>query len=277
MVDSHQHFWNFNEERDQWITEKMAAIRRDFYPNEAELLFKERGITGCVAVQADQSEEETLFLLSLAEQNDFIKGVVGWVDLQDAGLETKLEYFSQFEDLKGFRHIVQGEKDPGFLQRPAFVNGVRLLHSFDYTYDLLIYPHQLQAGVQFCREVNEQKIVLDHLAKAPLLSRDISQWKKEIQGFKSLDHVSAKISGIVTEADWTHWEEDAVIEVIDTALEVFGPKRLLFGTDYPVVLLAASLDRWLETYAKSIEKLSTHEKEMINRTNCIDFYQLEAE
>ena len=276
MFDSHQHFWNYNEERDTWITEKMARIRRDFYPGEAELLFRERNIEGCVAVQADPSEDETLFLLSLAEQNDFIKGVVGWVDLQDPNLEGKLEYFSQFEDLRGFRHIVQGEKDPAFMQRETFVSGVRLLNSFDYTYDLLIYPHQLASGIRFCQTLNEQKIVLDHLAKPPIASGDLSQWKKEMKEFKHLDHVFAKISGLVTEAHWENWKEAELLEVIDTALEVFGPKRLMFGSDYPVVLLASELDQWLEVYSQSIEALSNSEKELINQKNCLDFYQIEA-
>ena len=276
MIDSHQHFWNYNEERDTWITPEMGRIRRDFYPLEAEAIFMERDISGCIAVQADQSEEETLFLLSLAEQNTFIKGVVGWVDLQDDSIEEKLEYFSQFEDLKGFRHVVQGEKDPNFLQRPYFSRGIKLLRAFDYTYDLLIYPHQLASGIHFCQVHSQQKIVLDHLAKAPLKSGDISQWKKEMQGFKSLDHVSAKISGIVTEANWTNWKEEDILGLIDVALETFGPNRLMFGSDYPVVLVAAELDQWLEIYAKSIEKLSVHEQELINSKNCLSFYQTEA-
>lgn len=275
MIDSHQHFWNYNEERDSWITPQMGRIRRDFYPIEAEQIFKERNIEGCVAVQADQSEEETLFLLSLAEQNDFIKGVVGWVDLRDDQLDQRLEYFSQFEDLKGFRHIVQAEKDPEFLQIKKFVDGVKQLDSFGFTYDLLLLPHQLKGGIKFCQEVNQQKIVLDHLAKAPLATGDIKTWERELQAFKSLDHVSAKISGIVTEANWTNWKEEEFIEVIETAFEVFGPKRLMFGSDYPVLLLAAELNQWLEIYLKSIEKLSSDEQELINFKNCMSFYNLE--
>lgn len=275
MIDSHQHFWNYNEERDTWITPQMSRIRQDFYPLEAESIFKERNIEGCVAVQADQSEEETLFLLSLAEQNNFIKGVVGWVDLRDDQLDQRLEYFSQFEDLKGFRHIVQAEKDPAFLQNKKFMDGVKQLDSFDFTYDLLILPHQLKAGIKFCQEVNQQKIVLDHLAKAPLATGDIKTWKKEILAFKNLDHVSAKISGIITEANWSSWKDSEIIEVIDVALEVFGPKRLMFGSDYPVVLLAAELDQWLEIYGKSIENLTSNEKEKIHSKNCIQFYNLD--
>lgn len=275
MIDSHQHFWNYNEERDTWITPQMGRIRRDFYPLEVESIFRERNIEGCVAVQADQSEEETLFLLSLAEQNEFIKGVVGWVDLQSDDIESKFSYFSQFEDLKGFRHIVQAEKDVNFLKRPKFLRGVSLLDAFDFTYDLLIYPNQLASGIEFCQTLDQQKIVLDHLAKAPLASGNVKEWKKEISKFKQLDHVSAKISGIVTEANWTSWKQEDILEIIDYALETFGPKRLMFGTDYPVVLLAAEIDQWLEIYFNSIDKLTSSEKILINDQNCIQFYNLE--
>jgi L-fuconolactonase len=275
MIDSHQHFWNYNEERDSWITPQMSRIRRDFYPLEAESIFKERDIDGCVAVQADQSEEETLFLLSLAEQNDFIKGVVGWVDLRSQNIQEKLEYYAQFEDLKGFRHIVQGEKDPFFLQNTQFIKGVKLLESFAFTYDLLIYPHQLASGIEFCQKLGDQKIVLDHLAKPPISTGNIKDWKKEFSEFKYLEHVSAKISGIVTEALWYNWQENQILEVIEHAFEVFGPKRLMFGSDYPVVLVASELDQWLEIYSKSIDKLSIFEKNLINTDNCIQFYNLD--
>lgn len=272
MIDSHQHFWNYDADRDTWITADMAVIQNDFYPNET--LFKSKGIESCVAVQASSSEEETLFLLALAEQSDFIQGVVGWVDLQQANIEDRLSYFSQFETLKGFRHIVQGEKDPEFLQGAAFKRGVRALEAFDYTYDLLIFPHQLAAGITFCQGL-EQKIVLDHLAKPPIKSGNLAQWKKDIQAFKALQHVSAKISGLITEAEWNSWKPEQIKEVIDVALEVFGTDRLLFGTDYPVVKVAGGLDEWIEIYQSSITALSANEQAKINELNCKNFYALD--
>jgi L-fuconolactonase len=238
------------------------------------MTFRSKGIESCVAVQASSSEEETLFLLALAEQSDFIKGVVGWVDLQQANIEDRLAYFSQFETIKGFRHIVQSEKDSEFLNRPGFLKGVRSLDAFDYTYDLLILPHQLKSGIEFCQKL-DQKIVLDHLAKPPIKSGDTSQWKKELHKFKSLDHVSAKISGLITEADWQHWTIEQIKEVIGTALEVFGPDRLMFGTDYPVVKVAGELDAWIEVYESSINLLSSSEKAKINQINCTNFYALD--
>ena len=272
MIDSHQHFWNYDPERDTWITSEMSVIQTDFYPNTDD--FRSKGIQSCVAVQASSSEEETLFLLALAEQSDFIQGVVGWVDLQQANIEDRLAYFSQFETLKGFRHVVQAEKDPQFLNNHAFLKGVRALDAFDYTYDLLILPHQLDSGIQFCQKL-EQKIVLDHLAKPPIKSGDLKSWKHSLQEFKSLEHVSAKISGLVTEADWQNWTSEQIKDVIFVALEVFGPDRLLFGTDYPVVKVAAELERWIEVYQQAISSLSADEQDKINQLNCTQFYALD--
>ena len=276
MIDAHQHFWNYNEERDTWITPEMSVLRADFYPNYSETLFRKQGFTGCVAVQADSSEEETLFLLALAEQNEFIQGVVGWVDLQSANVEDRLAYFSQFESIKGFRHIVQGEKDPDFLARPAFIRGVKTLASFDLSYDLLIYPHQIKSAIAFCETCDEQKIVLDHLAKAPLKSGNIQEWKKEIQVLASLSHVSAKISGIVTEAADQSWTQQQVNEIVGLALDVFGPERLMIGSDYPVVLVNSTLERWVASFQEALKGLSNSERALIYHQNAIEFYQLET-
>lgn len=276
MIDAHQHFWNYNEERDTWITPEMSVLRADFYPNYSEPLFKDQEFTGCVAVQADSSEEETLFLLALAEQNEFIQGVVGWVDLQSPNIEDRLAYFSQFESIKGFRHIVQGEKDPNFLASSAFIRGVKTLASFDLSYDLLIYPHQIKSAITFCETCDEQKIVLDHLAKAPLKSGNIQEWKKDIQAFAGLSHVSAKISGIVTEAADQSWTQEQVNEIVEVALDVFGPQRLLIGSDYPVVLVNSTLERWVTSFQEALIGLNASEKELIYHQNAIEFYQLET-
>ncbi len=272
MIDSHQHFWNYDPERDTWITADMSAIQKDFYPDSAH--FNSLGIEACVAVQASSSEEETLFLLALAEQSDFIQGVVGWVDLQQSNIEDRLAYFSQFETLKGLRHIVQAEKDIHFLQRPEFQKGVKALDAFDYTYDLLILPHQLEDGIQFCRGL-EQKIVLDHLAKPPIKSGNLKAWKQSLQSFKELDHVYAKISGLVTEANWSTWTSEQMKEVIEVALEVFGTDRLMFGTDYPVLKLASDLTTWIKVYQEALSELSQTEQKKINEKNCQHFYALD--
>lgn len=275
MIDSHQHFWTYQENRDAWITEDMARIRKNFYPSDSHELFANNDIDGCIAVQADSSEDETLFLISLAEQSEFIKGVVGWVDLQAKNIESRLTYFSQFEQIVGFRHVVQSETDPDFLARPDFLRGVQLLESFDFTYDLLIYPNQLNAGIEFCKKNSNQSIVLDHLAKPPIKSGDISEWEKYIKKFKELENVSAKISGLITEAEWFNWNEKDILDIIEISLDVFGSDRLMFGTDYPVVLVAEELSSWVSTFKKSIAKLSSDEIKKITIDNCVQFYKIE--
>lgn len=276
MIDSHQHFWTYNVNRDVWITEEMGRIRKNFYPNDSVELFAQNQIDGCIAVQADSSEEETFFLISLAEQSEFIKGVVGWVDLQSKNIESQLTYFSQFEKIVGFRHVVQSESDPNFLARPNFLKGVQLLDTFDFSYDLLIYPNQLNAGIEFCKKNANQRIVLDHLAKPPIKSGDISEWKKDIEKFKELENVSAKISGLITEAEWYNYNEKDILHIIEIALEVFGSDRLMFGTDYPVVLVADELSNWVKTFNKSISQLSSNEIKKITIDNCLQFYKIDV-
>lgn len=276
MIDSHQHFWTYNLNRDVWITEDMERIRKNFHPNDSIELFAQNQIDGCIAVQADSSEDETFFLLSLSEQSEFIKGIVGWVDLQSNNIENRLTYFSQFEKIVGFRHVVQSESDPDFLARPNFLKGVQLLETFDFAYDLLIYPNQLNAGIEFCKRNGNQRIVLDHLAKPPIKSGDIAKWKKDIEKFRELQNVSAKISGLITEADWFKYNEDDILYIIDIALEVFGTDRLMFGTDYPVVLVADELSNWVQTFNKSIAKLSPNEIKKITLDNCLKFYKIDS-
>jgi L-fuconolactonase len=275
MIDSHQHFWNYNANRDVWITEDMGRIRKNFHPGDAIELFANNGISGCIAVQADSSEDETFFLISLAEQSEFIKGVVGWVDLQAKDIESRLTFFSQFEQIVGFRHVVQSEIDPNFLSRPDFSKGIQLLETFDFAYDLLIYPNQLNSGIDFCKKNSNQRIVLDHLAKPPIKTGDIAEWKKDIVKFKELENVSAKISGLITEAEWFKWNETDILDIIDISLEVFGPDRLMFGTDYPVVLVADELSSWVNSFKKSIAKLSADEIKKITVENCLQFYKIE--
>jgi len=275
MIDSHQHFWTYNINRDVWITEEMGRIRKNFYPNHSVELFTQNQINGCIAVQADSSEDETFFLISLAKQSEFIKGIVGWVDLQSKNIESQLTYFSQFEKIVGFRHVVQSESDPNFLARPNFLKGVQLLDTFDFTYDLLIYPNQLDAGIEFCKKNANQRIVLDHLAKPPIKTGDISEWKKNIEKFKELENVKAKISGLITEAEWYNYNEKDILHIIEIALEVFGSDRLMFGTDYPVVLVADELSNWVKTFNKSISQLSTDEIKKITIDNCLQFYKID--
>lgn len=272
-IDSHQHFWKYDASRHAWITDEMNVLKRDFLPDELSVLLKQHGMDGCVVVQADQTEDENEFLLSLAGQHDFIKGVVGWVDLRVAGLEERLYYFTKHTKLKGFRHIVQSEPS-GFLDDRKFVEGVRRLSQFGFTYDLLIYHHQLPEALRFLSQVENVNIAIDHLAKPAVRSGEIIEWKKHISVAASFQNVFCKVSGMVTEANWQHWKQEDFQSYLDHIFEVFGPARVMYGSDWPVCLLAASYAQQFEIVSKYVSQLSPSEKKCVMGENAKRFYNL---
>jgi L-fuconolactonase len=241
-IDAHQHFWHFNPARDAWITDEMSVLRRDFLPQELEAHLAECEIDGSMAVQADQSENETEFLLQLAEHHPFILGVVGWVDLIAGGLVERLEHFSEFERFRGVRHVAQAEPDD-FLERDDVVRGIGQLRDFGLTYDVLVYPPQLPAAISLVEQVPDQPFVIDHLAKPRIRDGEMEPWTTHMRELASHPTVYGKVSGLVTEADWAHWQPDDVRPYLDVVFEAFGPDRLMFGSDWPVCLLAASYQR----------------------------------
>lgn len=273
-IDSHQHFWKYHPVKDAWITDEMAVIQNDFMPEDLEPLLEESGIDGCVAVQADQSEAETLFLLDLLEKHDFIKGVVGWIDLRADNLEDRLEYFSQFEALKGFRHIVQAEPEVDFLLRDDFCRGISRLKKYNYTYDVLIYPKHVRNSVEFVKRFPDQPFVVDHIAKPFIKDQIIDEWAKDMRPFRELEHVTCKISGLITEADWANWKYDDFKKYIDVTLEIFGTDRVMFGSDWPVCLVGASYHETCEILRQNTLQLSADENKKLWGQNCIDFYGL---
>lgn len=274
MIDAHQHFWQFDPIRDAWIDPAtMSVIRRDFMPTDLEPLLYKRGIEGCVAVQADQSETETHFLLDLAAQNAFIKGVVGWIDLKADTLSQRLDYFRQFDRLKGFRHILQGEK-PAFMLDPRFVAGVKLLGQRGYTYDILVFPRHLKAVRTLLRHLGNQPLVIDHLAKPYIKRGLIKQWAKDLRTIARHEHVYCKLSGMVTEAHWQNHKPTDFRPYIDEALNAFGPKRLMYGSDWPVCLVAASYEAQFSLLSDHLSHLSSTERAQIFGENARRFYQL---
>lgn len=273
-IDAHQHFWIYNAHQHSWIDDSMHVIKRDFLPEDLAPVLRKNGMDGCVAVQAGQTEDETLFLLKLAGENTFIKGVVGWVDLQAGNIEERLEYFAQFPKLKGFRHIVQSESDPLFLQRPAFQNGIRQLQRFDYSYDILIYPYQLQAAIEFATAFPQQRFVLDHLAKPYIKKGAIEEWHGDLKKLALLDNVWCKVSGLVTEAHWQQHKQSDFIPYLDAAIEAFGVKRLMFGSDWPVCLVAASYENVLAIVYEVLKKFSKEEQQQFFGLNAMQFYNL---
>ena len=240
QIDSHQHFWKYDPMRDAWITDDMAVIQRDFFPQDLDPLLKENGFDGCVIVQSDQSEVETHFQIQNAESHDFIKGVVGWVSLMAENVEQRLEYFSQFKKLKGFRHVLQGEPQRDFMLRPDFLNGLSLLEKYGFTYDILIFPDQLKFASEMVAKFPNQKFVLDHIAKPYIKDKKITGWDEDIQALGKFDNVLCKVSGMVTETNWNSWKPEDFNPYIDVVVEAFGVDRIMFGSDWPVCTVAAT-------------------------------------
>lgn len=273
-IDAHQHFWQFDPIRDAWITEgSMSAIRRNFMPNDLSPILSKNGFDGCIAVQADQSEAETHFLLELAAQHNFIKGVVGWVDLKADNLEKQLDYFSQFPKLKGFRHILQGE-NPEFMLNPRFTEGVSLLGKKGFTYDILVFPKHLQAIQQFLKHFDNQPFVIDHIAKPYIKKGLIKQWAKDMKAVAQYENVYCKISGMVTEADWKVWKETDFTPYHDVVFEAFGADRIMYGSDWPVCLVAATYEKQLTIVENYVSKHQNTEGGKIFGENAIRFYKI---
>jgi L-fuconolactonase len=273
-IDSHQHFWHYHPKKDAWITNDMKVIQRDFMPSDLRGVLVENNIDGCVAVQADQSEAETLFLIEQASKNDFIKGVVGWVDLCTEDVEERLIYFSKFKIVKGFRHIVQAEQDDAFLLRDDFCNGIGLLKKYNFTYDILIQPRHLINATEFVQRFPNQRFVIDHLAKPFIKDQLIDQWKKDIQRISHHANVFCKISGMVTEADWRNWKPEDFISYLDAVFESFGVDRVMYGSDWPVCLLAASYEEQLSVIKDYLKPFSESDQKKVMATNAQKFYNL---
>lgn len=273
MIDSHVHFWQFDPLRDAWINEEMAVLRRDFFPAAYSELLTENGIDGCVAVQADQSEKETAFLVDLARHNPIIKGVVGWIDLQSKVIEEKLSFYAKEPLIKGWRHIVQAEND-GFLLQPELIGGVKALKNFGYTYDILVKQHQLPDAIQFVEQLGEQALVIDHCAKPDLNSREIENWAAQLKTIAQAPQVFCKLSGLLTEGNWSNPDKKLIFKCLDQVFESFGTDRLMFGSDWPVMLLSNSYSYWLQLLQEYMQQFNEEEKRWVFGDNAIKFYKL---
>jgi L-fuconolactonase len=273
-IDAHQHFWIYDSVRDAWINDEMQILKKNFLPEDLLPVLQENNIDGCVAVQADQSLDETKFLLKLADENNFIKGVVGWIDLRADNLDAQLEKLSSFKKLKGFRHIVQAEEQEDFLLRDDFCKGISLLKKYGFTYDILIYPKQLKSAIQFVKRFPDQFFIVDHLAKPNIKERKMEEWKNEIKMIAEFTNVYCKLSGMVTEADWGNWSIIDFKPYIETVLENFGIDRVMFGSDWPVCSLAASYQQCCEILEKNTIHFSEDEKRKLWGENVIRFYNL---
>ena len=273
-IDAHQHFWKFDVERDSWITDEMKAIRKDFLPADIEPYLKANNFDGCVTVQAVQSEEENIFQLENAAKYDFIKGIVGWVDLQKDTIDERLAYYKQFKKIKGFRHVLQGEVQRDLMLQPPFLKGIGALQKFNYTYDILIFPDQLRFAKQFVAQFPNQKFVIDHLAKPGIKDKKIEEWKRDIMQFAPFENVHCKISGYITEADLNNWTNEDFLPFFDVIINTFGIGRIIYGSDWPVSLLGGTYNDVLKVVTDYFASFTTAEQDNFFGKNAINFYDL---
>jgi L-fuconolactonase len=239
----------------------MAALRRDFLPPDLEPLLADAGIEACLAVQVRQSLEETSFLLDLADRTPQVGGVVGWLDLRATDVEEQLDRFARRDALRGLRHIAQAEPDAGFLERPGFVRGVATLRDRGLVYELLVFPHQLPAAIGLARALPDQPFVLDHIAKPPIAAGGpLEPWAGRVRELAACENVACKVSGLVTEANWSAWHARDFRPWFEVVLEAFGPQRLLFGSDWPVCTVAGSYPQVLGLAEELSEPLSSGER-----------------
>ena len=273
-IDAHQHFWRYRPETHAWITETMPQLKRDFLPADLQPVLAAAGYDGSVAVQAQQSGAETEWLLQLAEQHAFIRGVVGWVDLCAPDVTDVLRRLAAHPRLRGVRHVVQDEPDERFMLRPEFIRSIATLAQFRLTYDILIYARQLPAAVELVQRFPQQRFVLDHIGKPEIRDRHISVWRDGMRALAAHRNVSCKLSGMVTEADWRGWKPSDFAGYLDVVFDCFGPQRLMIGSDWPVCTLAGSYGDVMDVVTDYISFLSPSERDAIRGGNAARFYGL---
>ena len=278
-IDAHQHFWRYTADEYGWIDDSMATLRRDVLPSESAREMSTAGWHACVAVQARQTLEETRWLLALADAHPTIAGVVGWVDLQAGAdvVRAQLASFASHKKLVGMRHIAQSEPDDRFLLRPQVLEGLEVLADFGLAFDLLIYRRHLRAASDCVARFPGQRFVLDHLAKPNIRGRERSPWEEDIRALAAHPHVYAKLSGLITEADWSAWTPDDLRPYLDVAFDAFGADRLMIGSDWPVCLVAAPYQKTLNAVVEYIAVRPAHEQDAVLGGTAQRFWRLNAD
>lgn len=273
IIDSHQHFWQVGRFDYPWMTREVAVLCQDYLPPALEPILKRRAVAQTILVQASNSIAETRWLLSLADHNSFIGGVVGWVDLQADDVGRQLDELAH-PKLKGVRHLVESEAADDWLARPTVIRGLGELSARQLSYDLLVHTRHLKYAQRVAKQVPGLRLVVDHMAKPPIARGEIDEWRREIRELAVYPNVSCKLSGLVTEADHEHWDRSDLKPYVETALEYFGARRMMFGSDWPVCLLAASYDRVLETAQSLIAEINSEDRDHIFAENAKEFYQI---
>jgi L-fuconolactonase len=276
VIDAHHHLWKYNNRDYVWMTGEMTSLRRNFLIPDLREVMRASGVVGTVAVQARQTTEETAWLLDLAVKNPFIFGVVGWVPLVDPAVEGHLEHFAQNSRLKGVRHVLHDEPDDLYMLRDDFNRGVSLLRKFGLVYDILIFERHLPQTLTFVDRHPGQVFVVDHIAKPRIKEKVISPWRENLKALAKRENVYCKVSGMATEADWGTWTREDLRPYFDVVLSAFGPKRLMFGSDWPVLTLAGGYRKWISAFRDFISELSGEDQLSICSGTALAAYGLEG-
>ena len=274
IIDAHHHLWKFNEGEYPWMDESMSVLKKDYLPADLEKQLVCSGVTGTIVVQARQMLEETAWLLEMAARHQFIKGVVGWLDICSEQLDGQLEAFSSNPWLVGVRHVIHDEPDDEFMLRPAFIKGMEKLVQHNLAYDLLLFPRHLPWARELVSLFPDQRFVLDHISKPPIKSGVLDPWREDILALSNHPNVWCKVSGMVTEASHENWKYEDFLPYLDAVLDAFGTDRLMVGSDWPVCLLAGEYQQVMDVPVRYFRKLDPAEKERIFRLNCMECYEL---
>lgn len=275
-IDSHQHFWRYTPNEFGWITRDMSVLERNFLPQDFKKDLYSAGFDGSIAVQARQCLEESEWLLDLADKNDFIKGVVGWVDLCSIDAEKQVAQLARHRAFVGARHIVQDEPDDEFMLRTDFLAGIQSLQVHNKTYDIVIHPRHLRTAGKLVAQFPHMRFVLDHCAKPGIRSKTISPWAEEVTSLSRYPNVFCKLSGLVTEADWQHWRQEDFLPYLDVVVDAFGPERLMIGSDWPVCTLAGDYEEIVGIVMDYMSGLSRSEQAAILGGTAEKAYNLKA-
>jgi L-fuconolactonase len=275
-IDAHQHFWQYNPITQGWISDSMSVLRRDFSPAELQKEIKLCEIDGTIAVQAEETYEENYYLQRLALENDFIIGIVGWMDLLDKRAEEKMIELKSLQKLVGFRTITQGAPDEKYLSNKQYIQNIKLLANYDYTYDLLVHHSQLPSLIRCTEQLPNNRFIIDHIGKPDIKHQKINNWKINIKTLAANPNIYCKLSGMTTEADYQNWRYTDLIPYMEIAAEYFGVNRLCFGSDWPVCLVAGSYSRTIDVVEQFCAQLSAKEKNKIFGENTKEFYKLKS-
>ena len=274
IIDSHQHFWQVGRFDYPWMSSDLGVLYQDYLPPALEPILKANGVEKTVLVQASNSIEESTWLLELSDRYRFVAGVVGWVDLMSSTVDDQIKQLVRHPRLKGVRHLVESEPADDWLAHPAVLRGLNQLAAHGLSYDLLVHTRHLRYVRTVAEHCPTLHLVIDHMAKPPIASSEFAEWSREFRPLAEFSNVQCKLSGLVTEANWSSWTTDDLQPYIECALDSFGPQRLMFGSDHPVCLLAAPYERVLDSFREALKDLSDTEQQKIFHDNAVRFYRL---